>query len=275
MRDREECNWEYYRAEFPVTENYIYFNHAAVSPLSTRVSKAVAGVSEYFLREGILCLEKVTGRISEVRQAAAEFIGAQSEEIAFIRNTTQGVLLAANGIRWNLGDNVVMPAIEFPANVYPWMGLTSRGIELRMVEPEEGRVSADMLMDVCDDRTRVITVSLVQFSTGYRIDLEKLGRFCREKGIYLFVDAIQALGALEVSVKKWQIDFLSAGGQKWLLAAPGIGIYYCRRELLEELDIPNPGWTGVIDPEEFLDYNYTYRRDATRFEEGCHNFHGL
>lgn len=268
-------DWEKYRAEFPAAENYIYFNHAAVSPMSTRVRKAVDTVSDMFLREGMLCEQKVFDRAMEVRAAAAELIGASPGEIAFTRNTTQGVLLAANGINMKPGDNVVMPAIEFPANVYPWMGLTRKGVELRMVEPDEGKVTAEMLSDVCDKNTRAVTVSYAQFSNGYRIDCEELGSFCRSKGIFLHVDSIQALGAIDIDVKRENIDFLSCGGHKWMLSMPGIGIFYCRKELISQLELSNPGWTGVINKDDYLDYEFTYRDDAARFEEGAPNFQGI
>ncbi len=243
--------------------------------MSTRVRKAIYEVSDAFVHKGILCEKEVFERMDQVRSAAATLIGATPEEIAFSRNTTQAVLLAANGIRIGDGDNIVMPAIEFPANVYPWMGLTRKGVELRMVEPEDGKVTAEMLSDVCDSKTKVVTVSYVQFSTGHRIDCMELGTFCRDRGIYLHVDAIQALGALKIDVRSEKIDFLSCGGHKWMLATPGIGIFYCRRELISELDISNPGWTGVIESRDFLDYQFEYREDAARFEEGSPNLQGI
>lgn len=273
--ETRSIDWGRYRAEFPITERYIYFNHAAVSPLSTRVLEAVQGMSQSLLETGILCLENVFERTEEIRGAAARLIGAETEEVAFIKNTTQGVLLAAHGIRWQKGDNVVLPAIEFPANVYPWKYLSRKGIELKLVGTAEGRITAEMLCNACDERTRAITVSFVQFSNGYRVDLERLGAFCRENDIYLHVDGIQALGMIRCNVRKLNIDFLSAGGHKWLLALPGGGLFYCRKELLDEIDIWNPGWTGVTEPFDFLNYEQAYSVDAKRFEEGAHNFHGI
>lgn len=268
-------DWERHRAEFPVTEKYIYFNNAAVGPVSTRVRAAIDGLSLEMLHEGMMCGERLFERVEEVRRDAARFIGADPAEIAFTKNTNQGVLIASQGIRWRSGENVVLPAFEFPTNVYPWMALQERGVSLKMVEPLDGRVTADMLADACDERTRVVTVSAVQFATGYRIDLARLGAFCRERGIYLHVDGIQWLGALRCDVAALKIDFLSAGGHKWLLAAPGIGMFYIRRELLDEIDVWNPGWTGVVDAHDFLHYDFTYRDDAARFEEGTVNMHGV
>ena len=270
-----ETDWDRYRVEFPIAERYVYFNHAAVSPLSRHVSDAVQRMSDALVQEGFLCVEKAFERLEEVRCAAARLIGAESEEIAFVKNTSQGVLMAANGIHWRPGDNIVMPSLEFPSNVYPWMQLGSKGIELKLIEPDQGRITADKLADACNERTRAVTVSYVQFSNGYRIDLEGLGSFCRSRNIHLHVDAIQALGMIECDVKKLQVDFLSAGGHKWLLSPPGIGLFFCRKELISDMHVWNPGWASVINRMDFLDYDLTYRDSAARFEEGAHNMHGI
>jgi selenocysteine lyase/cysteine desulfurase len=270
-----KINWDGFRTEFPATKELLYLNSAAISPMSTRVRAAIDEVNDLFVRKGILAEEEVCARVAAIRESAARLIGAYPGEIAFTRNTTHGVLLAANGIRWKAGDNVVMPSIEFPANVYPWMGLFEKGVELRMVEPDDGVVTAEMLIDVCDRKTRAVTASLVQFSTGHRIDCEELGRYCRNRGIFLNIDAIQALGALKIDVKRCGIDFLSCGGHKFMLATPGIGIFYCRAELIDTIDVAYPGWTGVVNSRDFLNYDLTWRGDAARFEEGSSNFQGI
>jgi cysteine desulfurase/selenocysteine lyase len=270
-----KINWTRYRSEFPAAKRYIYFNHAAVSPLSNRVLSAMNAVANGFLERGILCEEEVFARVEAVRGAAARLVGARSDEIAFIKNTTQGVLLAANGIRWKRGDNVVMPAIEFPANVYPWLALEKRGVRVILVRPRDGRVTAEMLADACTGRTRCVTVSFVQFSNGYRVDVAALGRFCRDRGIYLHVDGIQSLGMLRCDVRAMKIDFLSTGGHKWLLGPAGTGFFFCRRSLLDELDIWNPGWLGVKNPWSFFDHDPTPRPGSRRYEEGTLNLYGI
>lgn len=276
MRQAEHAiDWGRYRAEFPVAKSYIYFNHAAVSPLSTRVLAAMNAVAGGFLEKGVLCEEEVFARVAAAREAAARLIGARSEEIAFVKNTTQGVLIAAQGIRWKRGDSLVMPAIEFPANVYPWLALERRGVRVILVPPRDGRITAEMLAGACTERTRCVTVSSVQFSNGYRIDLDALGRFCRERGIYLHVDAIQSLGMLACDVRASKIDFLSAGGHKWLLGPTGAGLFYCRKELLDEIDVWNPGWLGVKNARSYLEYDPTPLPDARRYEEGSLNLYGI
>ena len=268
-------DWDRYRKEFPAARRYVYFNHAAVSPLSTRVIEAMNAVSNGFLEKGVLCEDAVFGLVDSARKGAARLIGARSGEIAFVKNTTQGVLLAANGIRWKRGDNVVMPSIEFPANAYPWIALEKRGVRVIFVKPREGRITAEMLAGACTARTRCVTASSVQFSNGYRIDLAALGAVCRGRGIYLHVDGIQSLGMLRCDVRAMKIDFLSAGGHKWLLGPAGAGFFYCRGELLDEMDVWNPGWLGVRRPRSYLDYDPTPRADAGRFEEGTLNLYGI
>lgn len=268
-------DWMTYRDEFPVTERYLYMNHAAVSPLSTRVERAIEEVSKGLRESGNLFGDELFERCEDIRASLGRMLSVSHDEIAFTRNTTHGVLTAAMGIRWREGDNVVMPSIEFPANAYPWMGLSRFGVDVKLVEPERGRVTPGMLADACDERTRLVTASLVQFSNGYRIDAGELGSFCRGRDILLHIDAIQALGMIDVDLSKSGIDFLSAGGHKWLLSVPGAGLFFIRRERIADVEIWNPGWTGVVDPWNFLDYDPTYREDARRYEEGSLNFHGI
>jgi len=270
-----KISWSRYRSEFPAAKRYIYFNHAAVSPLSKRVLDAMNAVANGFLERGVLCEEEVFARVETARGAAARLVGARSDEIAFIKNTTQGVLLAANGIRWKRGDNVVIPAIEFPANVYPWLALEKRGVRVVLVQPRDGRVTAEMLAGACTARTRCVTVSFVQFSNGYRIDVAALGRFCRDRGIFLHVDGIQSLGMLPCDVRAMKIDFLSAGAHKWLLGPSGTGFFYCRGTLFDELDIWNPGWLGVKNAWSFFDHDPTPRPGSRRYEEGSLNLYGI
>jgi selenocysteine lyase/cysteine desulfurase len=148
-------------------------------------------------------------------------------------------------------------------------------VRVIFVPPRDGRITAEMLERACTERTRCVTVSSVQFSNGYRIDLEALGRFCRERGIYLHVDAIQSLGMLACDVRASKIDFLSAGGHKWLLGPAGTGFFYCRKELLDELDVWNPGWLGVKNARSYLEYDPTPLPDARRYEEGSFNLYGI
>ena len=265
-----------WRAEFPVTKSYIYMNHAGVAPISSRVRDAMMGFVEDATVNGAVNVETWVETAEMCRSVAAQLINADSTEIAFMKNTTQGILIAANGIDWREGDNVVTTAVEFPANVYPWWSLKERyGVETRMAPEREGRIRLDDIVAAIDERTRVVTISHVEFASGYRNDIKTLGKICRERDIWFVVDAIQSLGAIEVDVKLSYVDILAADGHKWLLAPEGAAIFYCADEKRERLINTNVGWSSVVNPRDFLNYDLTQKPDATRFEEGSYNSVGL
>ncbi len=268
--------WQKWRNEFPVTETYIYMNHAGVAPLSRRVQEAMAGFIENATFHGAVYADDWAETAEACRFAAAQFINADVTEIAFMKNTTQGILIAANGIDWKAGDNVVTTAVEFPANIYPWWSLKERyGVDTRMVPERDGRIYVEDIASAIDERTRVLTISHVEFASGFRNDIAALGELCRERDIWFVVDAIQGLGAVEVDVKSCNVDILAADGHKWLLAPEGAAIFYCADERREQLINTNIGWASVVNPRDFLNYDLTQRPDATRFEEGSYNSVGL
>ena len=265
-----------WRAEFPVTKSYIYMNHAGVAPLSNRVRNAMIGFVEDATVNGAVNVESWVETIERCRSVAAQLINADATEIAFMKNTTQGILIAANGIDWRAGDNVVTTAVEFPANVYPWWSLKKRyGVETRMVPEREGRIYFEDIVSAIDERTRVVTISHVEFASGFRNDIKAIGEMCRERDIWFVVDAIQSLGAIEVDVKSSHVDILAADGHKWLLAPEGAAIFYCADDKRERLINTNVGWASVVNPRDFLNYDLTQKPDATRFEEGSYNSIGL
>ncbi len=269
-------NWNEWRGQFPVTENYIYMNHAGVAPLSLRARNSMREFLNDATDDGAIHSEDWAATAEACRQSAAKLIHANINEIAFMKNTTQGILLAANGIDWHEGENVVTTAVEFPANVYPWWSLKERyGVETRMVAEREGRISIDELKAAIDSRTRALTISHVEFASGFRHDIQAIGEICREKGIWFVVDAIQSVGVIDVDVKDCCIDILAADGHKWLCAPEGAAIFYCAEERQDRLINTNLGWAGVVNPRDFLNYNLTPKPDATRFEEGSYNSIGL
>ena len=251
-------------------------NHAGVAPLSRRVQVAMADFLEDATVNGAVNAKLWEVEAETCRGAAAQLLNANATEIAFMKNTTQGILIAANGIDWQAGDNVVTTAVEFPANVYPWWSLKERyGVQTRMVPERAGRIHVEDVASAIDERTRVVTISHVEFASGFRNDIQTLGEICRERGIWFVVDAIQSLGAIEVDVKSTNIDILAADGHKWLLAPEGAAIFYCADEKRERLINTNVGWASVVNPRDFLNYDLTLKPDATRFEEGSYNSVGL
>ena len=263
-----------WRELFPITRHYSFLNHAGVAPLSRPAADAMrsyveqsedrAGLGAGFYR-----------RAEQVRRLAATLINADPEEITFAKNTTEGIGWVANGLKWKPGDNIVTTAVEFPANVYPWMALRSSGVELRMVPEVDGRVPTDRVIEAIDSRTRVLTVSAVQYASGFRMDLAALGRSCRERGVRFCVDAIQALGVLPVDVRAMNIDFLSADGHKWLCGPEGCGIFYCRRGLLNELEPIMAGWLCMKDALDFGHYRFEFVDTACKFDTGSYNLAGV
>jgi len=259
------------RKEFPVMEELIFFDHARVAPLPERVRKVVTAFVDDATRFGTTHYENWIVGIDQARKNFAKLINAGKDEVAFVKNTSEGLSIVANGLDWSPGDNVVIPNIEFPANVYPWWNLKRIGVETRMVAAIKGRVLFDDLVKHVDARTRLISISSVECNSGFRCDLKRIGTFCKEKGILFCVDAIQSLGILPMDVKRDYIDFLSADGHKWMLSVEGLGGFYISRDVLEEIYPITVGWGNMVNAAEFMNYEFAFRPNAQRFEEGSLN----
>ena len=266
---------------FPVLGHWDFFNHAAVAPLTRAAADALRAYAGQ--AETVAYLDTGWYRdIAALRESVARLIGATKEEIAFVKNTSEGIATVAGGLDWAAGDRIVNAGGEYPANVYPWMeAVRSRGCELVSVPQEVGedgtlRVTTEAVIRAADHpRTRLVALSHVQYATGQRHDLATIGAFCRGHGILFCVDAIQTLGALPVDVRGMHIDYLSAGGHKWLLGPEGTGVFYCRAELMERTKPALVGWMNVADPLNYGKIDYTLRGDARRYEPGSYNVAGL
>lgn len=256
------------REELPITRQYTFLDHACIAPLSHRAAASMNAFIEDVHKNGGVHEDKWTEDVEKTRALAARLINCHPEEIAFTKNTSEGMSFVANGLPWQAGDNIVITQVEFPANVYPWLNLQHKGVGVRFVQEVEGRIPLEGILREVDDRTRVISISFVEFSSGFRNDLEGIGRLCREKDIVFAVDGIQGLGALRLDVRDSGIDFLAADGHKWLMAPEGAGLFYARKEAMDGLSLAEVGWASVVDKEDFLNYNFTLRPDATRFECG-------
>jgi selenocysteine lyase/cysteine desulfurase len=266
---------EQYRLEFPITRSWVYCNHAAVSPISTRVANAIREVTLDLNEYGAVHWKIWGETVQHARELTARFIHAKPEEIAFVKNTSDGLSILSNGLDWKSGDKVVSIDNEFPANVYPWLALRSQGVELVTVSEREGRVDLGEIERALDSRTRVLTVSFVQYLSGFRINLEALGNLCRQRNIIFCVDAIQGMGAFEIDVERQKIDFLSADAHKWMLGTEGVGVAYISGRILEQVKPTVLGWMSV---EHFNDFNrraLEYRHGALRYECGSLNTIGI
>ncbi|MBC8288450.1 MAG: aminotransferase class V-fold PLP-dependent enzyme [Nitrospinae bacterium] len=264
-------NFEKLRKEFPVMEELIFFDHARVAPLPERVRKVVTAFVDDATRYGTAHYETWVADIDQARKKFAHLINAGTDEVAFVKNTSEGLSIVANGLDWKSGDNVVIPDIEFPANVYPWWNLKRLGVNTRMVPAVEGRVLFDDLVKQVDAQTRLISISSVECNSGFRSDLNRIGAFCKDKGILFCVDAIQSLGILPMDVKRDHIDFLSADGHKWMLSVEGLGGFYISKDVLEKVYPVTVGWGNMVNAADFMNYEFAFRPNAQRFEEGSLN----
>lgn len=262
------------RDSFPITRNFNFQNHAAVAPLSGPAAEALIGYA-HELADAAYLRGTYYRAADRVRQLAARLIHADPAEVTFVKNTCEGINYVANGIPWVTGDNVVSTSMEFHANVYPWLNLEQRGVTFKRVAEDEGRVPFDRLAAAIDKRTRLVTVSAVQWSNGFRMDLTRLGELCMERGVLLFVDAIQALGVHPIDVRAMHIDFLSCGGHKWLLSPEGTGIFFCQRELVGHLRPSELGYMCMKQGYETPETKIDLYEDARRFDSGVYNLAGL
>ena len=266
---------ETYADQFPVKREHVYFNHAGVCPIPVCAVEAANGVLQQQLFHGASDYTPWARGISEARRDVATLCGAGKDEIAFVKNTTHGLLLAAGSLPWREGDNIVTAAIEFPANIHPWLGLERLGVQTRLVAAQEGRILLDGLAAAMDSHTRALAISWVQFSSGYRSNLAALSELCRSRGAYLIVDGIQGLGALQLNLAQLGVDFLCADGHKWLLSVEGCAALYVNQRVIGDLTSANVGWMGMENCLDFLDYRFRPRPDARRFEEGSPNVVGI
>lgn len=262
--------------EFLLQPGLIHLNHAAVGPWPQRTAQAVSDFAQANLRRGSLDYPRWLEEERKLRQRLARLIDAPSpDDIALLKNTSEGLSVVAHGLNWDVGDNVVHPAQEFPSNRIVWESLEARfdvrarAVDLRVDDPEAALLAA------MDARTRLLSVSAVQYADGLRLDLHRLGEACRQRGVLFCVDAIQQLGALPLDVQACHIDFLAADAHKWLLGPEGIAIFYCADRLREQLNLHQYGWHMVEDCGNFDAIDWTPARSARRFECGSPNMLGI
>jgi len=271
MEPISEKELKEYRYLFPVTKKFIYLNHAGVAPVSRRVADAVMTFNLEALNKGYTAGPHWVKRFEEIRGTCARLLHAQVEEIAFVKNTSHGISLIARGLKLQAGDEVILSEVEFPANVYPWMALEKQGIVIKKLSSQRGELQLQELDQLTTPKTKVISLSSVQYGTGYRLPLAKVGKFCRDRGIFFCVDAIQSLGAFPLNVEDDFVDFLAADSHKWMLGHEGIGVLYIRKELIPKIEPVLLGWNSVQEALSFDHIDFTLRQTAARFEEGSHN----
>ena len=267
MGGGEHQLWDQYRDQFPVTRNLVYLNHAAVAPLVRPAAEAMQALAADACGHGSLHYSEWMAAYEGLRTAAARLIGADPAEIAIVKNTSEGIATVAIGLDWRPGDTVVAFHEEFPANFYPWKRLEARGVR---VEWRSIRDPLDRIDQACRG-ARLLAISFVNYLSGYRVDLDALGEICHRNNSIFFVDAIQGLGALPLDVRRSRIDALASDGHKWLLGPEGCGVLYVRREMQDQIEPVEFGWTNVAGYADYANRDMTLRPDAGRFEPGTLN----
>ncbi len=256
------------RSHFPHTEHWAYLDHAATGPLSRPVMEAVGAFLEQRHRTQPNNYLDAAPTVERARHRVGELIGAEAGRVELVANTSAALSVLAQGLDWQPGDRVAVPACEFPANVYPWLGLAHRGVEVDFIPHDRGTFTVEAVERTLTPRTRLVSVSWVQFLSGFRADLAAIGALCRGRGILFCVDAIQGVGALRLGVGALPIDFLACGGQKWLLGMQGTAFFYLTEALQARLR-PVRGWlNGPLDWDNFLSYPTAFHGDARRFRIG-------
>ncbi|MEM1095075.1 MAG: aminotransferase class V-fold PLP-dependent enzyme [Bacteroidota bacterium] len=263
------------RALFPHTAHQTYLHHAAIAPLSTPVREAISAYLDERNHTNVENYFDVMPTMLETRERLARLIGAPVERVEFAQNTSAALNVLAEGLDWRPGDRIAVPACEFPANVYPFLNLADRGVTVDFIPHERGVFTLDDVARTITPQTRLVSVSWVQFLSGYRVDLQALGQLCADRDVLLCVDAIQGLGAFSLDVQACQVDFLACGGHKWLMGPMGQGFLYLTEALQTQLR-PAAGWLhGPVDWDNFFDYDLTFHDDATRFRLGTTNNLGI
>jgi len=257
------------RSLFPITNRAIYLNHAAVSPLPTPTVEAIESQLKDVRDNGSINFRSWIAVKERARSLLAELLGARPEQVAFMRNTSDSLSTVANGLDWRTGQNVVTFRREFPANIYPWLRLRDIfGVEVRMCEERNGRVDMEELENLVDENTRVIAISHVQFASGFRANLERLGRIARKRDALLVVDVIQSLGVLPLNVEAELVDVAAGASHKWLLGPEGVGYLYLSDRARERLQPTLVGWTSVPNPEDYNNFDQEWNTGTLAWETG-------
>ena len=268
------------RRQFPALDRFAYFTTNGLGVLPVRAADAMRARLDDLSRNAIVSTLFNNGPlVDDARTRVARLLGCAAAEVAFCRNTSEGVLWAASSLPWRSGDEILVAQGEYPANVLPWMAQESQGVITRLLPQRDRHITPEMVAAAWSSRTRVLAVSFVQYNSGFRADLRGLAEVVHQRGGLLFCDGIQGLGALRLNVRDAGVDLLAAGTHKWLLGVQGLGIFYCRHDLLDRLDATHIATGSLADDRDPEDPDAPYARalvtEARRFEEGTRNYLGI
>ena len=264
------------RKLFPhLQTDQIYFNHAAIGPWSSLVLNRI---NEYAQQRSSVKIENYKSYLkwnSGAKEKLGKILGTTPDRLAWVDNVSNGLNILAQGLDWKPGDRIILNDIEFPSNIYPFLNLQRQGVEIDLIKSRNGIVDLEDIEKVITPKTKLVSISIVQFLSGYRADMDAIGELCKQYGIIFCVDAIQGVGVVQVDVGKSKIDFLSGGTQKWLMSSQGLSYIFLTEELQNRLVQKNVGWTSVENSWNLLDYDLTLKPVADRFQNGTTNALGV
>ena len=267
------------RAHFPATGKYVYLNSAAVSPMPTTAAEAVYSQLKDVSQNGTVNYLEWIETKNRSRRLVAEMLNVRAEQIAFMRNTSDGFSTVANGLKWQKGDNIVTFSREFPANFYAWRRIRDAfGVELRLCGERNGRIDLDEFIGLIDANTKIVSISAVQFASGFRADIEKIGAAARRHDALFAVDIIQGFGAMAFDLPAQMVDIAAGASHKWLCAPEGCGILYLSDRARERIEPTLVGWISVETPWDFDDFEQPFKPNALAWESGTGGsalFYGL
>jgi len=262
--------------EFPLTDDLIYLNHAAVAPWPQRTSEAVIKFAEQNTRFGShFYLDWLEKELEIRRQLQALLNAPSADDIALVKNTSEALSFVAYGLPWQSGDNIVSSNEEFPSNRLPWQSLADQGVEFRQADLQNAKTPEDALFALVDAKTRLLTISSIQFASGLRLDLERIGAFCKQRDVLFCIDAIQSLGAVQFDVQAYQADFVMADGHKWMFGPEGLGVFYTSPAARDKLKLTQYGWHMMKDTHNYENKPWEIHPTARRFECGSPNMLGI
>ena len=259
--------WRHVRPQFPNADRQVYLNHAGVAPLCQAAVDEMTAVTQDCLLHGSLHYDRWMAGYEALRVATATLINAHRDEIAIVKNTSEGIATVQMGIAWQPGDKVVAFREEFPANYFPWRRLEDQGVHVEWLSVRDPLE----VIDAACQGARLLSISYVQYLGGYRADLTAIGEICRRRDVFFFVDAIQGMGAFPLDVEAMNIDALAADGHKWLLGPEGCGVLYVRKSRLDEIAPVEFGWTNIAGYNDYACRDEALRPDAGRYECGTLN----
>ena len=266
-----------YSSDFSLKNNIFYLNHAAVSPWPLKTAEIVKQFADENALLGAKNYLQWVKIEQQLRENITQLINApSSDDITLVKNTSEALSFVAYGLNWKAGDNIVIARQEFPSNRIVWQSLEAQDVEVKLVDLyQSGNTPEDNLIAAIDNKTRLLSVSSVQYADGFRMNLEKLGHYCKAHNILYCVDAIQSIGALSFDVQAINADFVMADGHKWLMSPEGLGLFYCRQDCRKKMQLTQFGWRMVENQFDFDSLSWSAAETGRKFECGSPNMLGI